>query len=90
MSLVYMKRVTSEIMHLNSDTDEMKIFWFINLIFSSQYEPKNIHTIPMDDILTLVESWMRSDCVYALKKKYFYQTTSHSNTVVFHVFITTF
>jgi len=32
LSLVYMKRISSEIVYSNSDTNEVKIFWFIKLI----------------------------------------------------------
>ena len=51
-------------------------------------EPQNIHTIPMDDILTLVDPRTRSGRVYSLtKRNYFcYQTASHCFTTVINLY----
>ena len=32
LSFIYLKRISSEIVYLNSDTNKVKIFWFIKLI----------------------------------------------------------
>ena len=37
-------------------------------------EPQNIHTISMDDILTLVDPRIRSGCVYSDKKEMAFAT----------------
>ena len=55
-----------------SDTKEVKLT-FLHLHGPSNSfkypEPRNIHTIPMDDILTLVDPRTKSGRVYSLTKK---------------------
>ena len=57
------------VLEVCSDTKEVKLT-FLHPHGPSNYpDPHNIHTIPMDDILTLVDPRTRSGRVYSLTKK---------------------
>ena len=60
------------VLEVCSDNKEVKLTFLHPHSPSNSFkypEPQNIHTIPMDDILTLVDPRTRSGCVYSLTKK---------------------
>ena len=63
-----------------SDTKEVKLTFLYPHGPSNLFkypEPQNIHTTPMDDILTLVDPRTRSGCVYSDKKEMTFATKQH-------------
>ena len=82
-----------------SDTKEVKLTLLHPHGPSNSFKysvPQNIYTIPMDDILMLIDPRTRSGCVYSDKKRndICYQTASHCITTVtnlyyWHAFVTT-
>ena len=56
------------VLEVCSDTKEVKLTFLYPHSFKHP-EPQNIHTIPMDDILTLIDPRTRSGCVYSGKKE---------------------
>ena len=63
-----------------SDTKEVKLTFLYPHGPSNSFkypEPQNIHTTPMDDILTLVDPSTRSGCVYSDKKEMTFATKQH-------------
>ena len=75
-----------------SDTKEVKLTFLHPHGPSNSFkypEPQNIHTITMDDILTLVDPRTRSGRVYSLTKKrndFCYRTASHCITTVINLY----
>ena len=60
------------VLEVCSDTKKVKLTFLHPQGPSNSFkypEPRNIHNIPMDDILTLVDPRTRSGCVYSLIKK---------------------
>ena len=61
------------VLEVCSDTKEVKLTFLHPHGPSNSFkypEPQNIHTIPLDDILTLIDPRTRSGRVYSLTKKY--------------------
>ena len=68
------------VLEVFSDTKELKLTFLHPHSPSNSFkypEPQNIHTIPMDDILTLVDPRTRSGCVYSDKKEMTYASKQH-------------
>ena len=63
-----------------SDTEEVKLTFLYSHGPSNSFkypDPQNIHTISMDDILTLVDPRTRSGCVNSDKKEMTFATKQH-------------
>ena len=78
LSLVYMKRIS--VLEVCSDTKDVKLTFLYPHGPSSSFkypEPQHIYTIPMDDILTLIDPRTRSGCVYYDKKEMTFATKQH-------------
>ena len=72
-----------------SDTKEMKLTFLHPHGPSNSFkypEPQNIHTIPMDDILTLVDPRTRSGHVYSMTKKEMTFATEQLRTAVINLY----
>ena len=75
------------VLEVCSDTNEVKLTFLHPHDPSNSFkypEPQSVHSVPMDDILTLVDPRTRSGCVYTLTKErndFCYQTTSHCITI---------
>ena len=63
-----------------SDTKEVKLIFLYPHIPSNSFkypELQNIHTIPMNNILTLIDPRTINDCVYSDKKEMTFATKQH-------------
>ena len=72
------------VLEVCSDTKKVKLTFLHPHGPSNSFkypDPHNIHTIPMDDILTLVDPRTRSGCVYALSRKQVTVATERLHTV---------
>ena len=74
----------ASVLELFSDTKEVKLTFLHPHGPSNLFkypEPQNIHTIPMDEVLTLVDPRTRSGRVYSLTKKEMTFTTKQLSAV---------